>query len=120
MVSDGTAGTSICIESHHECEVCGAPFVMMLVSRPGYSLRTCEHDTVWAGEPSWALRFRWFWSAIREIAPVVRKAELIEALEDCAGWDEEEGHVRADRLLVDYVDDAEVRKAYEAIRKWYG
>lgn len=33
--------------------------------------------------------------------------------------DEEVAHADADKALLDYIDDPEITKAYEAIPKWY-
>jgi len=32
---------------------------------------------------------------------------------------EEEGHMRADRLLLDYIGDEEVSEIFDSARKWY-
>ena len=47
------------------------------------------------------------------------KAELIKALDELCDIEEEEAHIRADRLLLDYIDDIEVTEAFFAIDKWY-
>jgi hypothetical protein len=50
----------------------------------------------------------------------VGKAELIAKLKELAkSHDEEHAHCEADGLLIDFIDDADVRQAYEAISKWY-
>lgn len=36
------------------------------------------------------------------------------------GGDREADHLEADRLLLEYIDDPEVTKAFENIPKWYG
>ncbi len=50
------------------------------------------------------------------------KDELIVALYRIAvaNEDREQGHIYADKLLLEYIDDAEVTEAYRAIDKWYG
>jgi hypothetical protein len=35
------------------------------------------------------------------------------------GVDTERVHVAADELLLDYINDPEIREAFEALRKWY-
>ena len=46
------------------------------------------------------------------------KEELIKKLEEL---DEgpEENHQLADRALLDYIDDPDIRKAWQAIGKWF-
>lgn len=34
-------------------------------------------------------------------------------------WDEEENHYRADRLLLEYINDTEVTTLFDNIKKWY-
>lgn len=51
------------------------------------------------------------------------KQELIESLAECADIalsDPEVAHSDADRVLIEFINDAEVTEAYEAIEKWYG
>ena len=50
------------------------------------------------------------------------REELIKGLNDCATilHGEAEGHMEADRLLLEYINDPEVTKAFADIpRKWY-
>lgn len=49
----------------------------------------------------------------------MNKAELLAALDECREFDTEEGHMKADRLLLDFIGDAEVTAAFEALSKWY-
>lgn len=39
-------------------------------------------------------------------------------LEECEG-DEEENHIQADNLLLKYINDPEIEKAFRVIPKWY-
>lgn len=41
------------------------------------------------------------------------------ALADATLQDPEVWHSRADDLLIDYIDDDEVRRLYDSIQKWY-
>jgi len=43
-------------------------------------------------------------------------AKLKALVEDSPG---KENHMEADALLLDYINDAEIRSAYEEIAKWY-
>lgn len=50
------------------------------------------------------------------------KDELLKALRKCikeSKIDEECAHERADGLLLQYINDADVSKAFAAIDKWY-
>lgn len=48
------------------------------------------------------------------------KKQLLRKLEKCAkDYDIESAHCDADALLVDYLDDDEIREAYNKIEKWY-
>lgn len=48
------------------------------------------------------------------------KQELIVILEKCAeDSDIETAHIIADESLIDFIADAEVSKAFDAITKWY-
>jgi hypothetical protein len=49
------------------------------------------------------------------------KEELIKKLLKIAfeGSDEEHDHVEADDLLIEYINDSDIKEAYEAIIKWY-
>ena len=46
------------------------------------------------------------------------KAELLEILRNPSS-DWERRHVDADNALLDYIDDDEIREAFESIDKWY-
>ena len=53
---------------------------------------------------------------------MLTKEELIKRLENCpskVGGDEENAHVEADELLLDYINDEDIRKSFENIEKWY-
>jgi len=47
--------------------------------------------------------------------------ELIQSLKNIKanGGDEERDHSKADRLLLDYINNQEVSDAFDAIDKWY-
>lgn len=47
------------------------------------------------------------------------KEELIKKLKELDRGDKEENHVIADQLLLDYIDDQGVGKAFDQIEKWY-
>ena len=48
------------------------------------------------------------------------KAELLERLEECYIADSvEEGHRRADNLLLEYIGDEDVTGVYNEIERWY-
>lgn len=49
------------------------------------------------------------------------KEELIEKLNDIyhTGGDEEVDHVKADNLLLEYIDCPDVTKIFNNIEKWY-
>ena len=48
------------------------------------------------------------------------KERLLKRLRVCEeDLDEEVAHIRADELLVEYIDDEEITKAFDAIGKWY-
>lgn len=50
------------------------------------------------------------------------KDELLQALimiKEGYGYDEEVAHVRADELLLKYIDDESISQAFENIDKWY-
>ena len=34
-------------------------------------------------------------------------------------WDEEENHHKADRFLLEYINDSEVTTLFDNIKKWY-
>ena len=51
---------------------------------------------------------------------VMNKEELIEKLKKCEeDGDTESAHVEADDLLIEYINDPDIRKAYNDIGKWY-
>jgi len=45
--------------------------------------------------------------------------ELIEELEKCRTGDEESDHLRADKLLLKFIDDQRVTAAFNDIEKFY-
>jgi hypothetical protein len=48
------------------------------------------------------------------------KEELLAKLKECSDDDDTEGaHVDADIALLDYINDPEIRKAFNKIDKWY-
>lgn len=47
------------------------------------------------------------------------KAELIEILKDLVVGDIEINHSKADDALLDFINDDEIRKAWNNIDKWY-
>ena len=49
------------------------------------------------------------------------KEELIEGLNEIAenSFDEECDHIEADELLLHFINDEDVKKAFDAIKKWY-
>ena len=50
---------------------------------------------------------------------VLYELRQIEAGQKGGASEPECDHDRADGLLLDYIDDDEVREAFNAIRKWY-
>lgn len=51
---------------------------------------------------------------------VMEKKELLKRLkEECTSGDEEVDHANADELLLEYIDDEEITKAFNEIDKWY-
>jgi hypothetical protein len=46
----------------------------------------------------------------------VTRKQLLEALEDL---DKETDHEAADCLLIEYIGDAEIKRAFDSIAKWY-
>lgn len=52
--------------------------------------------------------------------PITRE-ELLEELRKLHGADQdhEGAHIRADDLLLDYINDDEITKAFDEIVKWY-
>jgi hypothetical protein len=50
----------------------------------------------------------------------ITKEELIKKLKELAEDDDYEmTHVKADNLLLLYLNDEEIREAYESVGKWY-
>jgi hypothetical protein len=51
----------------------------------------------------------------------MKRADLLERLRSIADSFivDEEGHIEADRALLDFIDDDEVTEAFAAIPKWY-
>ncbi|MBE3144191.1 MAG: hypothetical protein IMZ61_09750 [Planctomycetes bacterium] len=45
--------------------------------------------------------------------------ELADKLKDCQSQDTENCHMAADRLLLEYINNDEVTKAFYALSKWY-
>ena len=48
--------------------------------------------------------------------------ELVQRLKDIresAEFDEEVAHLRADELLLEFINDLDVKEAFTAIKKWY-
>lgn len=45
--------------------------------------------------------------------------ELIEELKKLANDDPEENHLEADELLLKFINNEEVAKAFNDIKKWY-
>lgn len=52
---------------------------------------------------------------------LMTKEQLIQRLKDLAydQLDEEMEHIDADNALLEFINDPEITKAYEAINKWY-
>lgn len=48
-----------------------------------------------------------------------RILSLVQRLEACLNEDPEEGHISADELLLEFIDDERVTKAFDMIKKWY-
>lgn len=49
----------------------------------------------------------------------MNKEELIAKLKDCYTDDTETGHVRADKALLEYINDQEITKLFNDMDKWY-
>ena len=47
------------------------------------------------------------------------KEELIDKLEELIFDDPENGHMVADKLLLKYINDAEITESFDKINKWY-
>jgi hypothetical protein len=50
----------------------------------------------------------------------ITKEELIKKLKELAEyWDYEIAHAEADDLLLLYLNDEEIKEAYDSVEKWY-
>jgi hypothetical protein len=49
----------------------------------------------------------------------IDRDKALEELRGLFNGDPEAGHLRADRILLDLIDDDEIREAFDAIDKWY-
>ncbi len=50
----------------------------------------------------------------------MEKKDLLKILDACAAnGDKEAAHGNADDALIDFINDADIRAAYENIEKWY-
>lgn len=48
------------------------------------------------------------------------KKDLIKQLQEVKDFgDTENAHIEADDLIIEYINDPEIKKAYEEIDKWY-
>lgn len=47
------------------------------------------------------------------------KKELIKQLKECNSGDLEADHSDADDLLLEYIDDQEIKEVFDCIDKWY-
>lgn len=48
------------------------------------------------------------------------KEELLESLNKCSEmYNTEEAHVIADKLLIEYINDPEIKAAFNKVDKWY-
>jgi len=48
------------------------------------------------------------------------RQELLERLKEInENSDTEGGHIEADEALIEYINDEDIKKAYDDIRKWY-
>lgn len=61
---------------------------------------------------------------VRDLAPriieVTKKDKLlIELLKLQSNRDRESAHCQADDLIIAYIDDADIKKAYDDVPKWY-
>jgi hypothetical protein len=51
---------------------------------------------------------------------IMTKAELLEKLKSWHGETDHEGaHIAADEILLEYINDEEIAKAFNDIEKWY-
>lgn len=49
----------------------------------------------------------------------MNKEYLLKQLEMCKHMETEEGHIRADELLLEYINDPEITKTFNELGKWY-
>jgi len=50
----------------------------------------------------------------------MNKTELLQKLKDLSeSYDTEGAHVRADEAIIEYINDVEIKSAFEEIEKWY-
>jgi hypothetical protein len=49
----------------------------------------------------------------------IDRDKLLFKLRECIEWDEETAHYHADGALLDFIDDEEVTRAFNNIKKWY-
>ena len=47
------------------------------------------------------------------------KDELLKELQELKGVDPEHAHLKADAVLLDYIDDKEIADAFKVLDKWY-
>ena len=47
------------------------------------------------------------------------KEQLLIELGKCNKYDNEEGHLKADQLLLEFINDKDIEKAFDNIDKWY-
>lgn len=66
-----------------------------------------------------SVEINWYPTAMEMTSKDSKTETLIEKLRKL-GEGPEEDHMRADELLLDYIEDADVRATFEAIPKWYG
>lgn len=50
---------------------------------------------------------------------MTKKEKLIQALVALVDGDTERNHEAADNLIIEYINDKEIKKAYEDIDKWF-
>ncbi len=52
--------------------------------------------------------------------PLDTRGRLLRVLRECAeNYDHEAAHATADDALLDFIDDDEIREAFNRIEKWY-
>jgi hypothetical protein len=47
------------------------------------------------------------------------KEELVLKLKECNELGTEDGHMEADELLIEFINDPDVKKAFNDLSKWY-